>query len=194
MTTRVYEASVFTRTVNYRNFKGEERSVELHFALDPLKLLKVIAGFKPKTVKSGNPARRDSVEVSDEDQIQFVRNVCIQAAGEPSNDGEAWEPFPDFEDTIAGQAFLTKLASSDGDRKEFAEKVIIAPFRAYVEFASEDPTNTPKDVAQFKTMLAQVENIFAGGPEKSDESYEDRRARLEAELAQLRPADETPES
>jgi hypothetical protein len=180
----VYEASVYTRTVNYKNFKGESRSVELFFALDPLKLLKVIAGFNPKKSKSNNPARRNELEISDADQVQFVRDLCIQAAGEPSADGEAWIPFPDFEETLAGQTFLTKLASSDGDRAEFAEKVILDPFRAYVRFAAADETNTPKDVQQFQTMLSQLENIFTA-KDKPEESYEDRRARLAAELAAM---------
>ncbi len=181
----VYEASVYSRVVNYKNFKGEERSVELFFALDPLKLLKIIAGFNPKKAsKSGNPARREEIQISDAEQVQFVRDLCIQAAGEPSADGEAWIPFPDFEETLAGQTFLTKLASSDGDRAEFAEKVILDPFRAYVRFAAADETNTPKDVQNFERMLSQLENIFTE-KDKPEESYEDRRARLAAELAAM---------
>lgn len=184
MSNIVYEASVYTRSVSYKNFKGETRTVELHFALDPLKLLKVIAGFNPKKSKSNNPARRDQLEISDSEQVQFVRDLCIQAAGEPSADGEAWTPFPDFEETLAGQTFLTKLASSDGDRAEFAQKVILDPFRAFVQFAVADESNTPKDVQQFQTMLSQLENIFAA-KEKPEESLEDRRARLAAELAAM---------
>lgn len=177
----VYEASVYTRTVSYKNFKGELRTVELHFALDPLKLLQVIASFNPKKSKSNNPARRGELEISDEQQVQFVRDLCIKAAGEPTADGEAWTPFPDFEETLAGQTFLTKLAASDGDRAEFAQKVILDPFRAYVRFAANDESNTPKDIQQFETMLKQLENIFAAKPE-AEETYEDRRARLQREL------------
>ena len=183
MTNTVYEASVYSRTVTYKNFKGEDRTVELFFALDPLELLQVIAAFKPKTSKSNNPARRDEVAFDDADQIKFVRDICIKAAGEPSDDGEIWHPFKEFSDSIAGKAFLTKLASSDGDRKEFAEKVIIDPFRAYVNFARVDPGNTEKDIQQFDKMLGQLENVFT--EQKTAESFEERKARLQRELAEI---------
>jgi hypothetical protein len=185
MSELIYEASVYSRTVAYRNFKGEENKVVLYFALDPLQLMQVIATFQPKKIKSGNPARQgQTAELRDEEQLKFVRDLACKAAGTPSDDGESWEPFTDFEDSLAGKAFLTKLTASDGDRREFSEKVILAPFRAFVEFASADPTNTPKDIQQFKQMLSQMENIFKM-PEQQDESLEERRARLAAELAAI---------
>lgn len=185
MSQRIYEASVYSRTISYRNFKGEEKTVELFFALDPLQLMQIIASFQPKKVKSGNPARANAdMEVSDEEQLKFIRNLACKAAGTPSEDGESWVAWEDFEDDLAGKAFLTKLASSDGDRREFAEKCVLAPFRAFVEFAREDPTNSAKDTQQFATMLVQMENIFTV-PDKSNESLEDRRARLAAEMAAL---------
>lgn len=182
MSTIVYEASIYTRQVSYRNFKGEENTLELNFALDPMKLMQIIATFEPKKIKSGNPALngKDS-ELSAEEQLKFVRKIAVQAAGFPSEDGESWEPFADFENTLAGQAFLTKLSASDGDRREFAEKVLLAPFRAFVGYASADPSNTPKDVQQFQVMLAQMENIFTV-PDPAQESLEERKARLAAEL------------
>lgn len=186
MTDVIYEASVYSRVVKYTNFKGKTQETELFFALDPLQLMQVIAGFKPpKPKKSGNPAKQnEEVAITDEEQLKFVRDLCERSAGFPSDDGETWEPFENFADTIAGKAFLTKLASSDGDRREFTEKVILAPFRAFVEFATADPSNTQKDIQQFKRMLGQLENIFQ---EKADpeESLEDRRARLAAELAAI---------
>lgn len=184
MSNTVYEASVYSRIVTYKNFKGEERSVELFFALDPLELLQVIAGFKPKTSKSNNPAKREEAVFDDADQVKFVRDICIKAAGEPSDDGEVWHPFPEFSDSIAGKAFLTKLASSDGDRKEFAQKVILDPFRAYVNFARADESNSAKDIQNFERMLGQLENVFVDKP-VAEESYEDRRARLQKELAEI---------
>jgi hypothetical protein len=192
MSDLIYEASVYSRTVKYTNFKGETQETKLYFALDPLQLMQVIASFQPKkNTRSGNPARQNEVlAITDEEQVKFVRDLCERSAGFPSEDGESWEPFDNFSDTIAGKAFLTKLVSSDGDRKEFTEKVILAPFRAFVEFAVADPTNNAKETQQFKAMLGQLENIFS---EKEDpnESLEERRARLAAELASLEgPADE----
>lgn len=185
--TLFYEASVYTRTVSYKNFKGEERSVELYFALDPLELMSIIANFQPtKRSKSGNPAKRNQeaeLELTDEQQLRFFRDLCIKSAGEASNDGEAWESFPDFDTTLAGKAFLTKLASSEDDRKEFAEKVILNPFKAFVNFAKQDPTNSAAEIQQFEKMAQQMENIFAPAP--SNESYEEKKARLAAELASL---------
>jgi hypothetical protein len=185
MSQLVYEASVYSRTLSYKNFKGEENTVALYFALDPLQLMQMIAGFEPKKVKSGNPARNNQpMELSAEEQLKFVRKIAVEAAGTPSDDGENWEPFKDFEDSLAGKAFLTKLASSDGDRKEFAEKVILAPFRAFVSYAQADPTNSQTDVKQFGEMLVQMENIFKA-PEPKQESLEERRARLMAEMQAL---------
>lgn len=185
MSELIYEASVYSRTISYRNFKGEVNRAELFFALDPLQLMQVIATFQPKKIKSGNPARNGQVaELSDEEQLKFTRDLACRAAGTPSDDGETWEPFEDFEDSLVGKAFLTKLTSSDGDRKEFAEKVILDPFRAFVSFAKADPTNTPKDVQQFEQMLAQIENIFRM-PDKPQETMEEKRARLAAELEAL---------
>lgn len=185
MSNLVYEASVYSRTMAYKNFKGEQNEVALYFALDPLQLMQLIASFEPKKIKSGNPARNGKdAEMSAEEQLKFVRKIAVQAAGTPSEDGESWEPFADFEDSLAGKAFLTKLASSDADRKEFAEKVILAPFRAFVGFANADPSNSKEDVAQFNDMLVQMENIFKAPAEKP-ETLEERRARLMAEMQAL---------
>lgn len=179
----VYEASIYSRAVTYRNYKGQQQTVELSFALDPIALMQVIASMEPRKVKSGNPAKQPTFELTDEQQIRFVRDLASRAAGVASEDGESWEPFEDFDRHLAGQAFLTKLASSDGDRKEFVEKVILAPFRAFVGFATTDPTNSPKEIQQFKQMLTQMENIFQ--EKEEPESIDDRRARLAAEMAQL---------
>lgn len=177
-----YEASVFSAVVNYKNFKGQEKSTELHFALDPIQLMQTIASFAPKNTRSKNPAKQGAAEISDEEQIKFVRGLACKAAGFPSDDGESWEPFEDFENSIAGKTFLTQLVSSDGARKDFAERVILDPFKAFVEFAEADPTNTKSETQQLRTMLAQLENVFIG---KTNESLEERRARLQAEMAAL---------
>lgn len=184
MSELIYEASVYTRKVTYRNFKGETNTTELYFALDPLQLMQVIATFQPKTIKSGNPAKNGKTEISDEEQLKFVRDLAERAAGFPSEDGEVWEDFPNFADSLAGKAFLTKLTASDGDRKEFAEKVILDPFRAFISYAKADESNSPREVQQFETMLMQMENIFKT-PKKDDESLEERKARLAAELAAI---------
>lgn len=186
-----YEAAVYTRDVTYKNFKGEEKTTTLHFALDPIQLMQIIASFgSKKPNRSGNPAKKNApVEFSDEDQLKFVRDLAKKSAGAPSDDGESWLPFEDFDEHIAGKAFLTKLASSDGDRKEFSEKVIVEPFRAFVSYASADPSNTPKEVQQFQKMLGQIENIFKV-PDNPSESVEERRARLAAELESLGNASE----
>lgn len=183
MSQLTYEASVYKRTVKYKNFKGETNETTLYFALDPIQLMQAIANFAPKgNSRSKNPAKQAAPEISDEEQIKFVRTLATRAAGFPSDDGETWEPFEDFSDTIAGKAFLTQLVSSDGDRKEFSEKVILDPFRAFVGYAKADPTNNAKDTQQLETMLHQLENVFVG---KDNESIEDRRARLAAEMAAL---------
>jgi hypothetical protein len=185
MSDLIYEASVYTRTIKYRNFQGEEKSVTLYFALDPLQLMNLIAGFGTKTSKSGNPALRGKPEpITDEDQLKFLRDLACKAAGTPSDDGESWTPFEGFSDSIAGKAFLTKLTSSDGDRREFAEKVVLDPFRAFAEFAKADPTNTPADMQQFETLMQQMENIFKM-PDPTQESADQKRARLAAEMAAL---------
>lgn len=176
-----YEASVYSRPVTYRNFKGETQTTELHFALDPLQLMQVIAGVNPKKSKSNNPALKNKeLEMTDDEQLKLIRSLAVRSAGFPSEDGESWEPFVDFEDSIAGKAFLTKLVSSDGDRKEFSEKVILNPFRAFVGFATADESNSPAEIQQLKNMLAQMENIFAGKTEP--ETIDERRARLAREL------------
>lgn len=189
MSSITYEASVYKRAVKYKNFKGEEHTTTLYFALDPIALMSTIAGFAPKASKSKNPAKQGTPEITDADQIKFVSGLAKKAAGFPSEDGESWEPFEDFENTIAGKAFMTQLVSSDGDRKEFAETVILNPFRAFVQYAQNDESNSKADTDQLKTMLAQLENIFVG---KTDETLEDRRNRLRAEMDALGDAEETP--
>lgn len=185
MSDLIYEASVYTRQISYKNFKGEIVTLELYFALDPLELMQVIAGFSPKTVKSGNPARNGQPgEVDDAEQLKFIRNLAGKAAGTPSEDGESWEPFRDFDNSLAGKAFLTKLTASDADRKEFAEKVMLAPFRAFVGYAKADESNSKVEVQQFETMLAQLERLFVT-PEAKAETLEERKARLAAELAAI---------
>jgi hypothetical protein len=184
MTDLVYNASVYTRTVKYTNFKGKTQTAELFFALDPIQLLKIIAGFNPTKSKSRNPAKKDQIEpLSDEAQVEFVQNLSAKAAGFPSDDGESWEPFDGFADSLAGKAFMTQLVSSDSDRAEFAEKVVLQPFRSFVEFAKADPDNTPAEVQNLEKMLTQIESIFRA-PDKK-ESLEERKARLERELETL---------
>ncbi len=182
----VYEAAVYERTVKYRNFKGEERTVKLYFALDPIKLMRIIASVELKpNAKSGNPAKRDQPgEFTQEMQLKFITDLASDAAGTPSDDGESWEVFENFSETLAGKAFTTRLASSDADRREFADKVIMNPFRAFVNFAKEDSTNSPKEVAQLEEMLSKMERLFSVEPEK-DETLEERRIRLAAELESL---------
>jgi len=184
-----YEASVYKRTVKYKNFKGETTETTLYFALDPIQLMQAIAGFAPKANRSKNPAKQANPEITDEEQIKFVRTLAEKAAGFPSDDGETWEPFDNFADTIAGKAFLTQLVSSDADRKEFAENVILDPFRAFVSFAEADPSNEAKETQNLRTMLGQLENVFVG--KDNNESLEDRRARLAAEMAALEQSDES---
>lgn len=186
MSELMYEAAVYSRTVKYRNYKGEEKSAELFFALDPITLMQVIATFEVKpNKKSGNPATRAAEPtITDEAQIKFIRDLASKAAGFPSEDGETWEPFANFADSIAGKAFLTRLTSSDGDRKEFSEKVILDPFRSFANFAKNDPSNSQAEVAQFDTMLAQMENIFKA-PDPKTETLEERKERLARELESL---------
>lgn len=184
MSEHVYEASVFTRTVSYRDLKGNTKTVELHFALDPIQLMEIIAKMPLTKSKSKNPAQAGKEELSDEGMLKFIRDTADRAAGFPSDDGESWEPFEDFGDTIAGKTFVTMLASSDAMRKEFAEKVLIAPFRAFVDFAAQDPSNNKQEVANFQQMLSQFERVLSVDTDPN-ESVEDRRRRLEADLAAL---------
>jgi hypothetical protein len=185
MTNPVYEAAIYTRTVSYRNFAGEEQTVSVDFALDPIELLDLIASSANITTKSkSNDPRRKNAEVVDEGkQFRFLRDIANRAAGYPSADGERWLPISDFTDSLAGKAFITKLASSDEDRKEFAEKVMLAPFRAFVGYAKAEPGNTPAEIKKFETMLAQFERVFA--TTAADDTLEARRARLAAEQAEL---------
>lgn len=191
MSELTYEASVYSRTVKYRNFNGKDQVANLYFALDPLKLMRLIASFNVKpNKKSNNPAVKNQPgEITDDQQLKFIQDLANEAAGWPSEDGESWETNTEFQESIAGKAFMTRLASSDADRREFAEKVILDPFRAFVAFAKEDPTNSPKEVAQFDKMLGDMERLFLGAVDKN-ESLEDRKARLAAELASLGTSDE----
>ena len=184
-----YEASVYSKLVKYKNFKGETNETTLYFALDPIALMQTIANFAPKQSKSKNPAKAGAPEITDEEQIKFVRGLAAKSAGFPSDDGEMFEPFEGFENSIAGKAFITQLVSSDGERQQFAEKVILDPFRAYVGFAEADPSNTKSDVQSLRTMLTQLENIFTD--KKPEESLEERRARLQAEMAALESSTES---
>lgn len=185
MSNIIYEAAVYSRNLSYKNYNQEERNVTLHFALDPLSLMQLIAGFALGTSKSGNPALRGKPEeVSGEQQLKFMRKLAVTAAGTPTEDGESWIPFEKFEESLAGKAFLTKLTSSDGDRREFAEKVILDPFRAFVQFAEADDSNTPAEVQEFKLMLDKMERIFTM-PEAREETVEEKRDRLRREMAML---------
>lgn len=180
-----YEASVHTRTVRYKNFKGKEQEFELYFALDPMSLLQLIAATNIKAEKkSGNPAKLNTASgFTEEKQINLVKDLAVRAAGFPSDDGESFEPFEGFSDSLAGKTFLTHLVTSDVERDIFADKVILDPFRAFVSFALAEDSNSEADKAHFRDMLKQVESIFA--PKDKNESLEDRKARLARELAAL---------
>lgn len=188
MSTVTYEASIYTRTISYKNLKGETKEVELHFALDPIQLLRVIASVPaPKKSKSGNPAQRASDESSltEEQSFKFLVDISAKAAGWPSDDGESFEPFEDFATTLAGKAFITKLAASDADREEFAKKVILDPFAAFINFAAADESNNAAEVKKLRDMLSSMERIFATSAETKNETPEEKRARLLAEIDSL---------
>lgn len=193
MSNITYEAAVYSRTVTYTNFKGVTKTVELTFALDPIQLMRVMAAVPtPKKSKSGNPALRvqEEAELSHEQQLKFLVDIASKAAGEMSEDGEQFHPIPDFAELLAGKAFITKLASSDGDREEFAEKVIINPFEAFVKYAHADEGNTAAELKQFDEMLASMKRIFAIGADKSEDPAA-RAARLRAELQSLETPSES---
>lgn len=179
----IYTAAVYSSVVNYVNFKGEAQEVQCQFSMNPIQLMTIISKFQPKKVKSGNPALNGQVEaMTDEQQLEIFRTIASRAAGEASEDGESWTPWINFEESLAGMAFMTKLASSDGDRKEFAEKVILDPIRAYVGYAVSDESNTEKDIKEFNDLLSQMEKLFLETPAKAAETPAERRARLQAEL------------
>lgn len=193
MTQITYEASVYSRIISYKNLKGQTKEVELTFALDPISLLRVMASLpSPKKSRSNNPAQRarEESELSNEQQLKFLVDIASKAAGFISDDGESFEPFEDFRDSIAGKAFITKLASSDGDREEFAQKVMIDPFEAFVNYARADEGNTKEEIKQFEDMLASMKRIFAIN-KNTDMSPEDRAAKLRAELAIIEGGGET---
>lgn len=187
----VYEAAVYSREISYKNFNGELKTSTLHFQLPPLKLMAVLSGYTPKKIKSGNPALNGKdADFTDEQQITIVRELAIKSVGTPREDGEGWIPFEDFDTSVVGEAFMTKLVSSDADRKEFSEKVVLAPFKAFVGYASDDPTNSKTEIAGLQDMLTKLENVFKG-PAIGSESPEARRERLQQELKAL---EATPES
>lgn len=182
-----YEASVYARTISYTNFKGETKEVELTFALDPISLLRVMASLpSPKKSRSNNPAQRarEENELTNEQQLKFLVDIASKAAGFVSDDGESFEPFEDFAESLAGKAFITKLASSDGDREEFAQKVMIDPFEAFVNYAKADEGNTPAEIKDFEDMLASMKRIFAVTKDETL-TREERAAKLRADLAVL---------
>lgn len=184
MTNPVYEAAIYSREVTYKNLKGEEKTVEVNFALDPIQLLELIAR-QPVTTKSRSkdPRKQGTEEVDDGRMFAFLREIADISAGEPSWDGEQWLPIPNFSTLLAGKAFITKLTSSDADRQEFIEKVMLAPFAAFVEYAKDDPTNSKEEIAKFEGMLAQFKRIFSVS--SADETLEARKARLAIEMAEL---------
>lgn len=167
-----YQAAVYAKKLTYKNYHGEENSTTLYFSLDPLQLMQIISKIKPKNTKSGNPAKRNAeTEISEEDQLKLLRDLASQSAGIISQDGETWLPFDNFENTIAGKAFLTSLTSSDADRRAFSETVIIKPFAAFVNFAEADSSNTPGEVQELRIMLSQLERVFAQQGRKDDTVY-----------------------
>lgn len=186
----IYEAEVYSREVTYRNGLGETNTVTLHFALDPLELLNQFSKIELKKSRSGNPAQRANPEFTEEHQLKLIRDIAAKAAGSFSEDGEMWEPFEDFEKHLSGKAFLAQLTASDGDRKEFAEKVILHPIRAFVAYAKADPSNSPSDIQMFEKTVASMENLFKAEPEKV-ETLEEKKARLEAEMRALEASDES---
>lgn len=181
----VYEAPLHTQEISYRNFNGDVKTTTLFFSLDPLSLMRIIGEIKFKTSKSGNPALKgQQEELDDGAQLKLVHDLACRAAGHASPDGETWVPWVDFGEDLVGKAFLAKLTASDGDRREFSQKVILDPLRQFVAYAIADESNSPKEVQEFRAMLVKMENVFKA-PESNPETVEEKRARLQAELADI---------
>lgn len=182
MTQPVYETTVYSTQVEYTNLNGVRRNEKLSFAMDPLTLLSVIAAIPMRESKSGDP-RKSSPTMSDEAQLRLIRDLAETSWGHPSNDGEMWVNYEDLSETLAGKAFLTRLTTSESIRREFTDNVLVAPMRAFVSFAKSDPTNSPKDIQEFELMLARIEKVFTEAD--NEETLEERRSRLQAELQGL---------
>ncbi len=181
----VYNAVYHTEEVSYTNLNGESRIAELKFLMHPMTLLSVFADIPDRKIKSGNPSLNGkSADISESQQIKLVQDLAGRAAGIPSSDGESWIPFENFEKHVSGHAFLTKLATSEKVRKDFSDKVILAPFRAFVGYAEADPSNSPKEVKDLKDTLTKMENTFKVA-DPSNETPEELKAKLQAQLAAL---------
>lgn len=188
--TITYEATVYSRDITYRNLHGETKTVNLTFALSPIDLMAVVSRIPTNKSKSRDPRKAGQNEgITDEQRITLVQDLAAKSAGFISENGETFSPWEGFANDIVGQAFLTKLVSSDADRQEFAEKVILAPFRAFVDYARADESNSAKDIQEIEGYLAELEKAFSPDA-KPAETNAERRARIQAELAAL-PADES---
>lgn len=182
---KVYMARPYRHEVPYENLNGVQKTATLHFLIHPVELLGIFADYTPKKIKSGNPALNGKpAEMSDADQIKIIQQLAAQAAGTPSEDGENFDRFNDFETSVVGQAFMTMMVTSTKARRDFSEMAILNPFRAFVQFARQDDSNSPKEVADLERTLKQMEDIFKS-PDVKDESAEEKRARLMAELGRL---------
>lgn len=185
MSANVYEAKVHTAHVEYINFKGERQSADVMFALDPVTMLGVISRIKFDKSRSANPQKRNEQTMSDSASIELVQDLVSTSAGWPSEDGESWEKYENFNETLAGQAFLTKLTSSDAERKEFVRNVMLTPMRAFIGFARLDKTNSPAEIQELEATYANLEKVFNESLEENrTETLEERRERLQRELAE----------
>jgi hypothetical protein len=174
---------VHSEEITFTNLQGKTIKEELHFLIDPYKLMVLMSDYTPKKVRSGNPALNGKdAPVTDREQLEMVRSLVIEAAGWPSEDGNGWVQNYDFPESLAGKTFLAKLVASDEIRKSFTQVAILEPFRTFVTLFEAVPENTEKEKEDIRKQLAQMENIFKA---PSGETAEQRRQRLTAELAQL---------
>ena len=59
-----YEASVYTRTVKYKNFKGEVNDTTLYFALDPIEQILQAGALQWQGVAAPSSRTRWSAKVA----------------------------------------------------------------------------------------------------------------------------------
>lgn len=131
---------MFTKTVNYEDFLGNERSETVHFHLSQNEIIEFAmelpsevseaVGDDPANMNEEEAALKIAQAIGNKGIVDFLKKLIMKSYGVPSEDGRKFEKSEalsnEFAQTIVYDEILMELMTDDEAATLFVSKVIPA--------------------------------------------------------------------
>lgn len=130
---------MFTKTVNYEDFLGNERSETVYFHLSQNEIVEFAMELPDEVSEAvGDPANMDeeaaalkiAQAIGNKGIVDFLKKLIVKSYGVPSEDGRKFEKSEElskeFAQTIVYDEILMELMTDDEAANKFVNQVIPA--------------------------------------------------------------------